>query len=407
MSVYVTSEIGKLKKVMLHRPGVELEHLVPEELERLLFDDIPYLKTARREHDLFAGLLRENGAEVCYLEDLMADVLKEQPQLKSIFVRQFVGEAEGAAGKFENQLYEYLMGMEEEKELVLKVMSGVGMHELKPGSRSPLVDLVKSSSRFILDPIPNLYFTRDPFAVIGRGVSLNHMYSRTRRRETIFGEYILKYHRDFAGTPLYYQRSCPFSIEGGDILVLSEKVLAVGISQRTTPEAIEGLAENVFGDQKGSFETILALDIPSIRAYMHLDTVCTQVDCDKFVIHPGILNSLRIYAIRRGRKQGELQAEELSGELADILAEYLELGRVTLIRCGGKDRIASEREQWNDGSNTLCIEPGRVVVYDRNDITNCILEENGVQVLRIPGSELSRGRGGPRCMSMPLEREKM
>ena len=192
MSVYVTSEIGKLKKVMLHRPGVELEHLVPEELERLLFDDIPYLKTARREHDLFAGLLRENGAEVCYLEDLMADVLKEQPQLKSVFVRQFVGEAEGAAGKFENQLYEYLMGMEEEKELVLKVMSGVGMHELKPGSRSPLVDLVKSSSRFILDPIPNLYFTRDPFAVIGRGVSLNHMYSRTRRRETIFGEYIFK-----------------------------------------------------------------------------------------------------------------------------------------------------------------------------------------------------------------------
>ena len=407
MSICVTSEIGKLKKVMLHRPGAEMEHLVPEELERLLFDDIPYLKTAQKEHDIFAGLLRENGVEVLYLEDLTADVLRWNPQLKGTFVRQVIEEAGSTAVRFSQQLYEYLMDIEDEKELVLKVMAGVGLNELRPGAYSPLADLVRTQRRFVTDPIPNLYFTRDPFATIGRGVSLNHMYSKTRRRETIFGQYVLTYHPDFAGTPFYYERTGPFSIEGGDILNLSRKVLAVGISQRTTPEAIEILAQNIFRDESSEIETVLALDIPSIRAYMHLDTVCTQVDRDKFVIHPGILGSLQIYGIRRGDRAGQLRVEEKKGALTDVLAELLELDQVTMIHCGGKDRIASEREQWNDGSNTLCIEPGTVVVYDRNDITNSILKENGVRVLEMPSSELSRGRGGPRCMSMPLEREQV
>lgn len=407
MPINVTSEIGKLKKVMLHRPGVELEHLVPEELERLLFDDIPYLKTARSEHDLFAKILKENGAEVVYLEDLMAEVLKQKPHLKEDFVRQFIQEGGSTANKFAGQLYEFLMDIKDETELVLKVMSGVGMNELKSQISSPLVDLVKTGSRFIMDPIPNLYFTRDPFATIGKGVSLNQMYSKTRRRETIFGQYILEHHPDFEGTPFYYKRNYPFAIEGGDILNLSKRVLAVGISQRTTPEAIELLAQNILNDPNCQIETILALDIPSIRAYMHLDTVCTQVDYDKFTIHPGILGSLRIYEICRGEGKEALHVTELDNPLPAVLAAHLGLDRVTMIHCGGKDRIASEREQWNDGSNTLCIEPGKVVVYDRNYITNRVLEENGIQVLEMPSSELSRGRGGPRCMSMPLVRENI
>ena len=199
------------------------------------------------------------------------------------------------------------MDIPDEKELVLKTMSGVSMHEIKSETHSPLVDLVKSDSRFIMDPIPNLYFTRDPFACIGTGVSLNCMYSRTRRRETIYGQYILEHHPDYRGqTPFYYKREYPFSIEGGDILNLGSKVLAVGISQRTTPEAIELLAQNLFEDSSCEVETILALDIPSIRAFMHLDTVCTQVDYDKFTIHPGILGNLRIYEIRRGDQKGRL-----------------------------------------------------------------------------------------------------
>ena len=404
MAIHVKSEIGKLKKVMLHRPGQELEHLVPEDLERLLFDDIPYLKTAKIEHDMFAEIMQGQGVEVVYLEDLTAEVLKN-PEKKEQFVREFIAEGGASATKVREQLYEYLMNIADEKELVLKTMSGIRASELNVKMSCPLVSLVKKESQFLLDPIPNLYFTRDPFACIGNGVSLNHMYSRTRRRETLYEKYILKYHPDFAGkVPFYYDRTMDFAIEGGDILNLSNKVIAIGISQRTTPEAIELLAQNIFADETSEIETIIALDIPSVRAFMHLDTVCTQVDHDKFTIHPGIMQTLRIFEIKPGDQKGQLKVTESDAMLSDILAKYLELDKVTLIKCGGKDRIASEREQWNDGSNTLCIEPGKVVVYDRNYVTNEILRQHGIEVLEMASSELSRGRGGPRCMSMPLER---
>ena len=406
MAIQVKSEIGKLKKVMLHRPGKELEHLVPGDLERLLFDDIPYLRTAQNEHDLFAGIMRGEGVEVVYLEDLTADVLRGNEELKRQFVEQFIAEGEVADEKMKEYLASYLMEIRDEKELVLKLMSGVRVGELEVKMNRPLVNLVKTDSQFIMDPIPNLYFTRDPFACIGNGVSLNCMYSRTRRRETLFGKYVLENHPDFAGkTPFYYTRELPYSIEGGDILNLSNKVLAIGISQRTTAEAIELLAQRIFEDDSAEIETILALDIPAIRAFMHLDTVCTQVDYDKFTIHPGILGTLRIFELKKGDQKGELKVTEMRSSLAEVLAERLKLDNVTLIRCGGKDAIASEREQWNDGSNTLCIEPGKVVVYDRNYVTNQILRENGIRVLEMASSELSRGRGGPRCMSMPLERD--
>ena len=407
MAIHVKSEIGKLKKVMLHRPGQELEHLVPEDLERLLFDDIPYLKTAKIEHDMFAEIMRGQGVEVVYLEDLTADVLKN-PEKKEQFVREFIAEGGASAAKVRDQLYDYLMKISDEKELVLKTMSGIRASELNVKMSCPLVSLVKKESQFLLDPIPNLYFTRDPFACIGNGVSLNRMFSRTRRRETLYGKYILKYNPDFAGkVPFYYDRDMDFSIEGGDILNLSNKVIAIGISQRTTPEAIELLAQNIFVDKASEIETIIALDIPAVRAFMHLDTVCTQVDYDKFTIHPGIMQTLRIFEIKPGDRKGQLKVTESDAMLSDILAKYLELDKVTLIKCGGKDRIASEREQWNDGSNTLCIEPGKVVVYDRNYVTNEILRQHGIEVLEMASSELSRGRGGPRCMSMPLEREDL
>lgn len=407
MAIHVKSEIGKLKKVMLHRPGQELEHLVPEDLERLLFDDIPYLKTAKIEHDMFAEIMRGQGVEVVYLEDMTAEVLKN-PEKKEQFVREFIAEGGASAAKVRDQLYDYLMKISDEKELVLKTMSGIRASELNVKMSCPLVSLVKKESQFLLDPIPNLYFTRDPFACIGNGVSLNRMYSRTRRRETLYGKYILKYHPDFAGkVPFYYDRDMDFSIEGGDILNLSNKVIAIGISQRTTPEAIELLAQNIFVDKASEIETIIALDIPAVRAFMHLDTVCTQVDYDKFTIHPGIMQTLRIFEIKPGDRKGQLKVTESDAMFSDILAKYLELDKVTLIKCGGKDRIASEREQWNDGSNTLCIEPGKVVVYDRNYVTNEILRQHGIEVLEMASSELSRGRGGPRCMSMPLEREDL
>lgn len=406
MAIRVKSEIGRLKKVMLHRPGKELEHLVPGDLERLLFDDIPYLKTAQNEHDLFAGIMRGQGVEVVYLEDLTSEVLSGSQELKERFIKEFIEEGNVADEKMKEALFSYLTGIQDAKELVLKLMSGVRAGELEAAWNRPLVKLLKRDEQFILDPIPNLYFTRDPFACIGNGVSLNRMYSRTRRRETLFGKYVLENHPEFAGhTPFYYRRELPYSVEGGDILNLSNKVLAIGISQRTTAEAIELLAQNVFADETSQIQTILALDIPAVRAFMHLDTVCTQVDYDKFTIHPGILGTLRIFEIRKGDKKGELDVAEVHASLGEALAAHLGLDKVTLIQCGGKDIIASEREQWNDGSNTLCIAPGTVVVYDRNYVTNQILRENGVRVLEMASSELSRGRGGPRCMSMPLVRE--
>ena len=404
MPICVRSETGTLEQVLLHRPGAELEQLVPGELERLLFDDIPYLQAAQQEHDAFAEMLRHNGTQVLYLEELMAQTLAADPQVRRRFVRQFIEEGGRIARHFQPALYEYLTALTDD-ELVRRTMTGVSMEEFLPeGQQGALVSLTRGSHRFVLDPIPNMYFTRDPFACIGEGVSLNAMYSPTRRRETIYGQYILKYHPDFAGqVPFYYRREDPFSIEGGDILNLSPRLLAVGISQRTTPEAIEILARNIFRDETAEIRTILALDIPNLRAFMHLDTVLTQVERDTFTVHPEILGSLRVYRMTSGGRDS-LQVTERTGTLEEILAGEMGLPRVKLIRCGGGDRVASEREQWNDGSNTLCIAPGKVVVYDRNYVTNAILRDNGIQVLEMPSSELSRGRGGPRCMSMPLRR---
>lgn len=405
MPICVKSEIGKLEKVLMHRPGRELEYLVPGELERLLFDDIPYLAVAQKEHDAFADILRGEGVLVVYLEDLMAETLKAVPGLREQFVRQFLQESGGIARQYSDVLFETLMAIDDDRELVLKTMSGISVHDLRNiVPRSSLASMVSDRHRYILDPIPNLYFTRDPFAAIGNGVSVHYMYSGTRRRETIYGYYIMKYHREFAGkVRCYYNREVPFSLEGGDILNLSESVLAVGISQRTTPEAVEILARALFQDEEASIRRVLALDIPRIRAFMHLDTVFTQVDYDKFTIHPDILESCRIYDIQPG-VAGKLRITERDGSLESVLKDVLGLGEVTLICCGGKDSIASEREQWNDGSNTLCIAPGKIVVYDRNYVTNRLLRSYGLEVHEMPSSELSRGRGGPRCMSMPLQR---
>lgn len=250
MGICVKSEIGKLKRVMLHRPGKELEKLIPGELERLLFDDIPYLKTARQEHDQFAGLLRDNDVEVVYLEDLMVETLKQEEGLREAFIEEYIQDGGDTAHQYREHLKEYLMSIRDERELVEKTMEGVYMEEIRSRQATPLVDLVRDNLRFVTNPIPNLYFTRDPFASIGYGVSINKMYSETRRRETIYGKYIINYHPDFAGrVKQYYHRDDLFSIEGGDILVLGRRVLAVGISQRTTPEAVELLAKRIFADE--------------------------------------------------------------------------------------------------------------------------------------------------------------
>ena len=411
-AIDVTSEIKPLKEVLLHRPGNELLNLTPDTLERLLFDDIPYLEVAQKEHDEFAQRLRENGVTVYYLENLMTEVLDQRPDVKEKFIKQFITEAGVDTPKYKNLVLEYLNSIQDNKELVLKTMEGIRISELDYEKRrldKSLVDLVSEDSAFITDPMPNLYFTRDNFASIGSGISLNKMYSVTRNRETIYAEYIFNYHPKFAGKVYkYYDRYEDCHIEGGDILNLNEQVLAVGISQRTEAGAIDRLAKNIFKNKESQINTILAFNIPNSRAFMHLDTVFTQVDYDKFTYHPGIMDTLKVYEITEGddpNSDEDLNVKEMSGSLEEILEKYL--GRdITLIPCAGGDKIASAREQWNDGSNTLAIAPGVVVVYNRNTETNKVLREYGLKVIEISSAELSRGRGGPRCMSMPLVREK-
>ena len=405
MSICVKSEIGPLKKVLLQRPGRELEHLSPDTMEQLLFDDIPYLYRAQQEHDEFAALLRSCGAEVVYLETLTAEVLASDKALQQQFIADAIAQAGNYALGYREPLLEYLQAIRDPLRLVQQTMEGVTYREVFPTQGGQLSDLASTGARFLMPPIPNLYFTRDPFACIGDGISLNHMYSATRNRETLYGKYILTYHPDFAGqVPLYYGPEEHFSIEGGDIINLSDTVLAVGISQRTQPEAIERLASSIFGRKESTIDTVLAFKIPRTRAYMHLDTVFTQVDVDKFTVHPGILDRLTVYELT-GKHEKQLTVRRLERSLEDILAEYLKLDRVQLIRCGGESEIAADREQWSDGSNTLCVSPGTVIVYDRNYVTNQILEDNGIRILKLSSSELSRGRGGPRCMSMPLLRD--
>lgn len=401
----VTSEINRLKKVLLHRPGFEVENLTPDTMERLLFDDIPDLEVAQQEHDAFAQVLRDNGVEVVYLDELMTETLDGNKELKEQFIRQYIEEAGIKREDRKQIVYDFLNNIEDTNALVRKTMAGIYKKELPVSNEDTLAERMVGDYPFEADPMPNLYFTRDPFATIGNGISMNRMYSVTRNRETIYADYIFNYHKDYAGTvERFYNRDFDFHIEGGDILNLTEKVLAIGVSQRTQAEAIDKIANEIFyNSSNDKLETILVFDIPNNRAMMHLDTVFTQIDYDKFTIHPGIEGTLTVFEVNKG--ENGIEIVEVHDSLENILAKHLGVEKVTLIRCGGGDKVAGDREQWNDGSNTLCIRPGHVVVYSRNKITNRILQENGITLHVIPSAELSRGRGGPRCMSMPLIRE--
>ena len=401
--IHNTSEIGRLKKVLLHRPGKELENLMPEYLERLLFDDIPYLKEAQREHDAFADCLRGQGVEVVYLTDLVAESLTG-PEVRQELIRQYLAEANVADARTRESLEAYFDALPD-KEMVSAMMAGVRKSQLRTG-QARLGDYVSATEDdypFAVDPLPNLYFTRDPFATIGTGVSIHRMHTVTRNRETLFGKFIFEHHPVYRHAPRWYDRGETSSLEGGDILVLSPQVLAVGISQRTEEDSIDTLAETVLTQSK-TFRKLLAFNIPKSRSFMHLDTVFTMVDYDKFTVHPNILQQITVFVMELDENR-KMKIRQEDGRLEDILKEHLELDHVTLIPCGQGSEIDAAREQWSDGSNTLAIAPGEVVVYSRNYVTNRSLEEAGVRIHTIPSAELSRGRGGPRCMSMPLWRE--
>jgi len=395
------SEIGKLNKVLLHRPGLELEALTPSTMERLLFDDIPFLKVAQEEHDRFAEVLRENGVEVVYYVQETAKALST-PQLQQSLIEDFLDLSLITSKGMRESLISYLMTFTPE-EMVAKLIAGIKKNEVPSDEVHSLMDLIHDDYPYISDPMPNLYFTRDPGACVGDGINIHHMHTQERRRESLLLKYMYKYNRDFATeeNKQWYDLDQDHSIEGGDVLVLSKDMVAIGLSQRTTIAGIERFARNLLA--KSTFKKVLVFDIPKTRAFMHLDTVFTMVDYDKFTIHPEIEGPLGVYEITMG-KGGELKFNAMKDELQNILALELGIPAVELIRCGGGDLLAAQREQWNDGSNTLCIAPGTVVTYERNYVSNELLDKKGVKVLSIPSAELSRGRGGPRCMSCPVNR---
>lgn len=396
--IKVYSEIGPLKKVILKRPGKELLNLEPDMLEELLFDEIPYLAQAQEEHDAFAQIFRDNGTEVYYLEDLAGEAIKDA-SVKEEFIDEFIREAH-VVDEREIKFLKDLLGELEGKELIERTMSGIRREELPKYEAVTLYDFLAKDDFFIIKPMPNLYFTRDPFALMGSGVSLNKMWSDIRNRETIYGKYIFKYNKAFKDVPFYYDREEKFSIEGGDELVLSKDCLAIGISQRTSAKGLETFAKRAL--EIGEFKKVMAFVIPKKRAFMHLDTVFTMIDRDVFTVHPGIEGPLEVFEITKPGK--DLHVKRIEQDLRTLLSN--ELGTdVKLIRCAGGNPIDSRREQWSDGSNTLAIKPGEVIVYDRNDVTNEILDKEGVKLHVMKSGELSRGRGGPRCMSMPVVRE--
>ncbi len=398
------SEIGKLNKVLLHRPGRELEKLTPNNFERLLFDDIPYLKVAQQEHDQFAQILKDNDVEVCYYEVEAAKALVDE-KIKYNFVKEFVELSEIHSEGRKNAITEFLLEKKPD-ELIEYAISGIFRREIRHISTNSLADLVEQNEPIVSDPMTNLYFTRDPGACVGNGINIHHMCTPERRREALLLKYMVKYNRDFAleDTPMWYDVYGNYSIEGGDVLVLSKDIVAVGFSQRTTLAGIEYFAKNLLANS--GFKKVLVFDIPKRRAFMHLDTVFTMVDYDKFTIHPEIEGPLGVYEVTMGAN-GQLKFNAMKDELRKILALELNLPDVDLIRCGGTDLIAAQREQWNDGSNTLCIAPGTVITYERNYVTNDLLDKKGIKVLTMPSAELSRGRGGPRCMSCPVNRDDL
>ncbi len=407
--LYVTSEIGKLKSVLVHCPGKELENLTPDYLPDLLFDDIPWLEKAQKEHDIFAETLKKQDIEVLYLDQLTAEAIAD-PSVRARFISEMLTNSKmGDRPYLTEALYAHLQSFDN-LDCIHKIMSGIRKDELEVSHPGPkqLHELLDNSYPFYLDPMPNLYFTRDPAATIGKGLTINKMHFPARRRESLFVQYIIEHHPRFKDhyVPKWYTRDKKFSIEGGDELVLSNETVAIGISQRTSAEAIESVAEKLLGE--GGFTRVIAIEIPKLRAFMHLDTVFTHVDHDKFSVHPAVIEEgrrkMNIFTLTKNHETNQIHVKRNS-DLIETLAEALGKNTVSLIPCGDGDIIAAAREQWNDGSNTLAIAPGVVVTYDRNYVSIDLLKQHGIKVHETLSSELARGRGSARCMSQPLWRE--
>lgn len=394
---YVDSEVGRLRTVMLHRPGNELKRLTPRNSDQLLFDAIPWVGRAQEEHDAFAETLRSRGVEVLLLHDLLTEALGDPRAREAAMLSSVDGLSLG--GDVADTLKSHLSSIDNES-LATTLIAGMTFEELPPSEGQSLVRRMHQPHEFVLPPLPNLLFTRDSSAWVRNRAAIAVLAMPARRRESALTDLVYAYHPRFShAARAYGAHSAP--VEGGDVLLLAPGVVAVGVGERTTPAGAESFARSVLAD--GLAHTVLAVPIAQTRASMHLDTVCTMVDRDAMVMYPAIQDSLLAYSLRPSGDGIEVSGPD---PFLTAAAEAMGIDRVRVIDTG-LDPVTAEREQWEDGNNTLALAPGVVVAYERNVETNARLEEAGIEVLRISGTELGSGRGGPRCMSCPMVRETL
>ncbi|MGV9826695.1 MULTISPECIES: arginine deiminase [unclassified Gordonia (in: high G+C Gram-positive bacteria)] len=406
MSFHVDSEVGQLQQVILHKPGIELTRLTPSNVESLLFDDVMWAEKAREEHEAFQQILRDLGVTVYLYQDLLAEAV-DQPG-----AREFLQDRLTTATRFGTALdhpLDKLVGELKAADLAEMLIGGLLKRDVAPylaGTPSLFLNYLRDDD-FFLAPLPNHLFQRDNSAWIYGGVSVNPMAKPARQRESINSRVIYNFHPMFADADFefYYgndsQQHAPATVEGGDILVIGNRHVMIGMGERTAPQGVEVLADSLF--RSGAVDKIIVVELPHERAFMHLDTAMTMIDRDAFSVYPYLPGELRSYTLT-AKDEGTAFDVVENGELFPVVAEALGVDKLRVLKAP-IDRLEAARQQWDDGNNFLAVSPGVIVGYERNVTTNKYLGDNGIQVIGLQSSELGRGRGGPRCMSCPIERE--